>query len=407
MNLSAPVLRAKDAPDLGTFDWADPFRLVDQLSEEERMIAESARSFAEEVLQPRVIAAYREERVDPGIFREMGKMGLLGTTIPEEYGGLGSNYVSYGLVAREIERVDSGYRSMMSVQSSLVMYPIYAYGSEEQRRKYLPGLASGELIGCFGLTEPDAGSDPAGMKTRAARTDTGYRLSGSKMWISNSPIADVFVVWAKSDAHDGKIRGFVLEKGMKGLSAPKIGGKLSLRASVTGEIVMEDVEVGEEALLPNVQGLKGPFGCLNRARYGIAWGVMGAAEFCWHAARRYGLDRRQFNRPLAQTQLFQLKLANMQTEIALGCQAALRVGRLMDEANAAPEMISLIKRNNCGKALEIARHARDMHGGNGISEEFQVIRHMVNLETVNTYEGTHDVHALILGRAQTGLQAFF
>jgi len=407
MTLSAPVLRAKDAPDLGTFDWADPFRLVDQLSEEERMIAESARSFAEDVLQPRVIAAYREERVDPEIFREMGKMGLLGTTIPEEYGGLGSNYVSYGLVAREIERVDSGYRSMMSVQSSLVMYPIYAYGSEEQRRKYLPGLASGELIGCFGLTEPDAGSDPAGMKTRAVRTDTGYRLSGSKMWISNSPIADVFVVWAKSDAHDGKIRGFVLEKGMKGLSAPKIGGKLSLRASVTGEIVMDGVEVGEDALLPNVQGLKGPFGCLNRARYGIAWGVMGAAEFCWHAARRYGLERRQFNRPLAQTQLFQLKLANMQTEIALGCQAALRVGRLMDEANAAPEMISLIKRNNCGKALEIARHARDMHGGNGISEEFQVIRHMVNLETVNTYEGTHDVHALILGRAQTGLQAFF
>ena len=407
MTLSAPVLRAKDAPDLGTFDWADPFRLVDQLSEEERMIAESARSFAEDVLQPRVIAAYREERVDPEIFREMGKMGLLGTTIPEEYGGLGSNYVSYGLVAREIERVDSGYRSMMSVQSSLVMYPIYAYGSEEQRRKYLPGLASGELIGCFGLTEPDAGSDPAGMKTRAVRTDTGYRLSGSKMWISNSPIADVFVVWAKSDAHDGKIRGFVLEKGMKGLSAPKIGGKLSLRASVTGEIVMDGVEVGEDALLPNVQGLKGPFGCLNRARYGIAWGVMGAAEFCWHAARRYGLERRQFNRPLAQTQLFQLKLANMQTEIALGCQAALRVGRLMDEANAAPEMISLIKRNNCGKALEIARHARDMHGGNGISEEFQVIRHMVNLETVNTYEGTHDVHALILGRALTGLQAFF
>ena len=315
--------------------------------------------------------------------------------------------MSYGLVAREIERVDSGYRSMMSVQSSLVMYPIYAYGSEEQRRKYLPGLASGELIGCFGLTEPDAGSDPAAMKTRAEKTDGGYRLTGTKMWISNSPIADVFVVWAKSDAHDGRIRGFVLDKGMAGLSAPKVGGKLSLRASVTGEIVMDGVEVGEEALLPNVQGLKGPFGCLNRARYGIAWGVMGAAEFCWHAARQYGLDRRQFNRPLAQTQLFQLKLANMQTEIALGTEAALRVGRLMDEAKAAPEMISLIKRNNCGKALEIARHARDMHGGNGISEEFQVIRHMVNLETVNTYEGTHDVHALILGRAQTGLQAFF
>ncbi len=407
MNVEAPTLRAKDAPDLDSFEWSDPFRLADQLSEEERMIAESARSFAQEVLQPRVIDAYREERVDPDIFREMGQMGLLGTTIPEEYGGLGSNYVSYGLVAREIERVDSGYRSMMSVQSSLVMYPIYAYGSEEQRRKYLPGLASGDLIGCFGLTEPDAGSDPAGMKTRAVRIDGGYRLSGSKMWISNSPIADVFVVWAKSEAHDGKIRGFVLEKGMKGLSAPKIGGKLSLRASVTGEIVMDGVEVPESALLPNVQGLKGPFGCLNRARYGIAWGVMGAAEFCWHAARRYGLERRQFNRPLAQTQLFQLKLANMQTEIALGLQACLRVGRLMDEANAAPEMISLIKRNNCGKALEIARHARDMHGGNGISEEFQVIRHMVNLETVNTYEGTHDVHALILGRAQTGLQAFF
>ena len=407
MNANTPTLRAKDAPDLNSFEWSDPFRLSDQLSEEERMIAESARTFAQESLQPRVIDAYREERVEPEIFREMGQMGLLGTTIPEEYGGLGSSYVSYGLVAREIERVDSGYRSMMSVQSSLVMYPIYAYGSEEQRRKYLPGLASGELIGCFGLTEPDAGSDPAAMKTRAVRTETGYRLTGSKMWISNSPIADVFVIWAKSEAHDGKIRGFVLEKGMAGLSAPKVGGKLSLRASVTGEIVMDGVEVPESALLPNVQGLKGPFGCLNRARYGIAWGVMGAAEFCWHASRQYGLDRKQFNRPLAQTQLFQLKLANMQTEIALGLQAALRVGRLMDEANAAPEMISLIKRNNCGKALEIARHARDMHGGNGISEEFQVIRHMVNLETVNTYEGTHDVHALILGRAQTGLQAFF
>ncbi|MBW4975033.1 acyl-CoA dehydrogenase [Roseovarius mucosus] len=407
MNANTPTLRAKDAPDLNSFDWADPFRLNDQLSEEERMIAASARTFAQEVLQPRVIAAYREERVDPDLFKEMGQMGLLGTTIPEEYGGLGANYVTYGLVAREIERVDSGYRSMMSVQSSLVMYPIYAYGSEEQRRKYLPGLASGDLIGCFGLTEPDAGSDPAGMKTRAVRTTGGYRLTGSKMWISNSPIADVFVVWAKSEAHDGKIRGFILEKGMKGLSAPKVGGKLSLRASVTGEIVMDNVEVPESALLPNVQGLKGPFGCLNRARYGIAWGVMGSAEFCWHASRQYGLDRKQFNRPLAQTQLFQLKLANMQTEITLGLQAALRVGRLMDEANAAPEMISMIKRNNCGKALEIARHARDMHGGNGISEEFQVIRHMVNLETVNTYEGTHDVHALILGRAQTGLQAFF
>ncbi|MEB8386115.1 acyl-CoA dehydrogenase [Rhodobacteraceae bacterium KMM 6894] len=402
-----PALKAKDAPDLSSFDWEDPFRLNDQLEEDERMIAESARTFAQEKLQPRIIKAYAEETVAPELFAEMGEMGLLGTTIPEEYGGLGGNYVSYGLVAREIERVDSGYRSMMSVQSSLVMYPIYAYGSEEQRQKYLPKLASGEFIGCFGLTEPDAGSDPAGMKTRAEKTADGYRITGSKMWISNSPIADVFVIWAKSDAHDGKIRGFVLEKGMKGLSAPKIAGKLSLRASVTGEIVMKDVEVGEDALLPHVEGLKGPFGCLNRARYGIAWGVMGSAEFCWHASRQYGLDRHQFRKPLAQTQLFQLKLANMQTEITLGLQAALRVGRLMDEANAAPEMISLIKRNNCGKALEIARHSRDMHGGNGISQDFQVIRHMMNLETVNTYEGTHDVHALILGRAQTGLQAFF
>ncbi len=407
MSLDAPRIKAKDAPDLGNFDWQDPFRLNDQLDEDERMIAESARSFAQEKLQPRVIRAYAEETVAPELFVEMGEMGLLGTTIPEEYGGLGGGYVGYGLVAREIERVDSGYRSMMSVQSSLVMYPIYAYGSEEQRRKYLPGLAAGTLIGCFGLTEPDAGSDPSGMKTRAEKIDGGYRITGSKMWISNSPIADVFVIWAKSDAHDGKIRGFVLDKGMTGLSAPTITGKQSLRASVTGEIVMKGVEVGEDALLPNVEGLKGPFGCLNRARYGIAWGVMGAAEFCWHGARQYGLDRQQFRKPLAQTQLFQLKLANMQTEITLGLQAALRVGRLMDDANAAPEMISLIKRNNCGKALDIARMARDMHGGNGISEEFQVIRHMMNLETVNTYEGTHDVHALILGRAQTGLQAFF
>ena len=407
MSLDHPTIRDKDKPDLSSFDWADPFLLDDQLEEDERLIAQSARSFAQQTLQPRVIDAYAGETTDTEIFREMGEMGLLGTTIPEEYGGLGAGYVSYGLVAREIERVDSGYRSMMSVQSSLVMYPIYAYGSEDQRRKYLPGLASGALIGCFGLTEADAGSDPAAMKTRAVKTETGYRISGAKMWISNAPIADVFVVWAKSDAHDGKIRGFVLEKGMKGLSAPKIEGKQSLRASVTGEIVMEDVEVGEEALLPGVQGLKGPFGCLNRARYGIAWGVMGAAEFCWQGARQYGLDRKQFNRPLAQTQLFQKKLADMQTEIALGLQAALRVGRLMDAAQAAPEMISLIKRNNCGKALDIARMARDMHGGNGISQEFQVMRHMVNLETVNTYEGTHDVHALILGRAQTGLQAFF
>jgi glutaryl-CoA dehydrogenase len=401
------ALKPKDAPDLSRFDWEDAFRMEDQLTEEERMLRDGARAYAQEKLLPRVTEAYREEKTDPAIFREMGEMGLLGVTVPEEYGGLGASYVAYGLIAREVERVDSGYRSMMSVQSSLVMYPIYAYGSEEQRRKYLPKLASGEYIGCFGLTEPDAGSDPAGMKTRATKTASGYVLNGSKMWISNAPIADVFVVWAKSEAHGGKIRGFVLEKGMKGLSAPKIGGKLSLRASITGEIVMDNVEVGEEALLPDVEGLKGPFGCLNRARYGISWGVMGAAEACFHAARRYGLDRKQFNRPLAQTQIFQLKLANMLTEINLGLQASLRVGRLMDEANAAPEMISIVKRNNCGKALEIARHARDMHGGNGIQEDFHVMRHMVNLETVNTYEGTHDVHALILGRAITGLQAFF
>lgn len=407
MNAAPPSLKKKDQPDLGSFSWDDPFRLEDQLSEDERLIRDSARAYAQEKLQTRVVEAFEEESVEPEIFREMGEMGLLGTTIPEEYGGLGAGYVTYGLVAREVERVDSGYRSMMSVQSSLVMYPIYAYGSEEQRKKYLPKLSTGEWIGCFGLTEPDAGSDPAGMKTRAEKTDAGYRITGTKMWISNSPIADVFVIWAKSDAHDGKIRGFVLEKGMSGLSAPKIQRKLSLRASVTGEIVMEGVEVGEDALLPHVQGLKGPFGCLNRARYGIAWGVMGSAELCWHAARQYGLDRKQFNKPLAQTQLFQKKLADMQTEIAFGIQGALRVGRLMDDAQASPEMISIIKRNNCGKALDIARLARDMHGGNGISQEFQVIRHMVNLETVNTYEGTHDVHALILGRAQTGLQAFF
>ncbi|WP_323764646.1 acyl-CoA dehydrogenase [Marinovum sp.] len=405
--LDVTPLKPKDAPDLGRFDWSDPLRLSGQLTEEERMVAEAARAYASEKLAPRVIEAYEKETVAPELFAEMGEMGLLGTTIPEAYGGIGAGYVTYGLVAREIERIDSGYRSMMSVQSSLVMYPIYAYGTEEQRQKYLPGLAKGELIGCFGLTEPDAGSDPGGMKTRAQKIDGGYRLTGTKMWISNAPIADVFVVWAKSDAHDGKIKGFVLEKGAKGLSAPKIGKKLSLRTSVTGEIVLDGVEVGEDALLPNVSGLKGPFGCLNRARYGIAWGVMGAAEFCWHAARGYGLDRQQFGKPLAGTQLFQKKLADMQTEITLGLQAALQVGRLMDEANAAPEMISLIKRNNCGKALDIARMARDMHGGNGISGEFQVIRHMVNLETVNTYEGTHDVHALILGRAQTGLQAFF
>jgi glutaryl-CoA dehydrogenase len=405
--IARPKLKPKDAPDLGRFDWEDAFRLDDQLTEEERMLRDGARAYAQEKLQPRVTAAYREEATDPAIFREMGEMGLLGVTVPEEYGGLGASYVAYGLIAREVERVDSGYRSMMSVQSSLVMYPIYAYGTEAQRLKYLPKLASGEWIGCFGLTEPDAGSDPAGMKTTAKKTANGYVLNGAKMWISNAPIADVFVVWAKSDAHGGKIRGFVLDKGMKGLTAPKIGGKLSLRASITGEIVMKDVEVGEDALLPYVEGLKGPFGCLNRARYGISWGVLGAAEFCMQAARQYGLDRKQFGKPIAQTQLYQLKLANMMTDISLGLQGSLRVGRLLDEANAAPEMISIVKRNNCGKALEIARWSRDMHGGNGIQEDFQIMRHMVNLETVNTYEGTHDVHALILGRAVTGLQAFF
>jgi glutaryl-CoA dehydrogenase len=399
-------LKPKDAPDLGHFDWEDALRLESQLTEDERMMRDAARAYAQDKLQPRVIAAYRDEVTDPEIFREMGEMGLLGVTVPEEFGGIGASYVSYGLIAREVERVDSGYRSMMSVQSSLVMYPIYAYGSDEQRRKYLPKLATGEWIGCFGLTEPDAGSDPGGMKTVARKTEGVYVLSGSKTWISNSPIADVFVVWAKSEAHGGKIRGFVLEKGMKGLSAPKIGGKLSLRASITGEIVMDGVEVGEDALLPGVEGLKGPFGCLNRARYGISWGVLGAAEFCFHAARQYGLDRKQFGRPLANTQLYQLKLANMLTEITLGLQASLRVGRLMDEAEAAPEMISIVKRNNCGKALEIARLARDMHGGNGIQEDYQIMRHAANLETVNTYEGTHDVHALILGRGITGLQAF-
>lgn len=401
------TLKAKDAPDLNRFNYEDPFMLESQLSEEERMLRDAANSYAQDKLQPRVISAFRDEQTDAEIFREMGEMGLLGVTIPEEYGGIGASYVSYGLVAREVERVDSGYRSMMSVQSSLVMYPIYAYGSEPQRKKYLPKLASGEWIGCFGLTEPDAGSDPSGMKTTAKKTNNGYVLSGTKMWISNSPIADVFVIWAKSEAHGGKIRGFVLDKGMKGLSAPRVGGKLSLRASITGEIVMDGVEVDDDALLPNVEGLKGPFGCLNRARYGISWGVLGAAEFCMEAARQYGLDRKQFGKPLAQTQLHQLKLANMLTEISLGMQASLRVGRLLDEAQAAPEMISIIKRNNCGKALDIARMSRDMHGGNGISEEFQIMRHMVNLETVNTYEGTHDIHALIIGRSITGLQAFF
>lgn len=403
---AARTLSAKDRPDLSSFAWDDPFLIDHALSDEERMIRDAAHTYAQDKLQPRVADAFEKEETDPAIFRELGELGLLGATLPDRYGGASASYVSYGLIAREIERVDSGYRSMMSVQSSLVIYPIYAYGSDEQREKYLPRLAAGELIGCFGLTEPDAGSDPGGMKTRAEKTPTGYRLSGSKMWISNSPIADVFVIWARSDAHGGKIRGFVLEKGMPGLSAPKIKNKLSLRASITGEIVMDAVEVGEDALLPYVEGLKGPFGCLNRARYGIAWGVMGAAEFCWHAARQYGLDRKQFGKPLAQTQLFQKKLADMQTEIGLGLQGALRVGRLMDEGRAAPEMISIMKRNNCGKALDIARLARDMHGGNGISGEFHVIRHMINLETVNTYEGAHDVHALILGRAQTGLQAF-
>ena len=400
-------IHAGFGPDLGPFDWADPMRLEDQLSEDERMLRDAAAAFAQDKLAPIVTAANREATVDPSIFAQMGEIGLLGLTVPEEYGGLGASYVTYGLVAREVERIDSGYRSMMSVQSSLVMYPIHAYGSEEQRIKYLPGLAAGSLIGCFGLTEPDAGSDPSGMKTVARKTATGYSLTGSKMWISNSPIADVFVIWAKSEDHGGKIRGFILEKGMTGLSAPKIGGTLSLRASVTGEIVMDNVQVGDDALLPNVQGLKGPFGCLNRARYGISWGVMGAAEACWHAARSYGLDRKQFGKPLAQTQLFQKKLADMQTNITLGLQGSLQVGRLMDQGKAAPEMISMMKRSNCGKALDIARMARDMHGGNGISEDFHVMRHMVNLETVNTYEGTQDVHALILGRAQTGLQAFF
>ncbi|HLL30302.1 MAG TPA: acyl-CoA dehydrogenase [Allosphingosinicella sp.] len=391
---------------IGRFDWEDAFALDAQLSDEERLVRDTAHSYAQEKLQPRVTEAFLEESFDRAIMSEMGELGLLGATIPSEYGGAGLNYVSYGLVAREVERVDSGYRSAMSVQSSLVMYPIHAYGSEEQKRKWLPGLASGELIGCFGLTEPDAGSDPGGMRTRAQKIEGGYRLSGSKMWITNSPIADVFVVWAKSDAHDGRIRGFLLEKGMKGLSAPKIGMKLSLRASITGEVVMDGVEVPEEALLPNVSGLKGPFGCLNRARYGIAWGSMGAAEACYHAARSYTLDRKQFGRPLAATQLVQMKLANMITEITLGLQAALRVGRRMDEGELIPETISLIKRNNVGKALEIARIARDMHGGNGISAEFQVMRHAANLETVNTYEGTHDVHGLILGRAITGISAF-
>jgi glutaryl-CoA dehydrogenase len=392
--------------EMGRFDWQDPFGLESQLTDEEQMVQTAARDYAQGELLPRVTSAFLEERFDREIMSEMGALGLLGPTIPETYGGAGLGYVAYGLVAREVERIDSGYRSAMSVQSSLVMHPIHAYGTEEQRRKYLPRLASGEWIGCFGLTEPDAGSDPGGMRTRAEKVDGGYRLTGTKMWITNSPIADVMVVWAKSDAHGGGIKGFVLERGMKGLSTPKIEGKLSLRASITGEIVMDGVEVGENALLPEVQGLRGPFGCLNRARYGIAWGTMGAAEACMHAARQYTLDRAQFGRPLAATQLVQLKLANMETEIALGLQAALRCGRMFDEGTLSPEAISIIKRNNCGKALDIARVARDMHGGNGISAEFHVLRHAINLETVNTYEGTHDVHGLILGRAITGIAAF-
>ncbi len=389
-----------------SMQWEDPFLLDAQLSEDEKLIRDSARAYCQDKLQPRVISAFREERFDREIMSEMGELGLLGPTIPEEYGGPGVNHVAYGLVAREVERVDSGYRSAMSVQSSLVMHPIYAYGDEAQKKKWLPRLATGELVGCFGLTEPDHGSDPGGMKTRAVKVDGGYLLSGSKMWITNSPISDLAVVWAKSDAHDNKIKGFVVERGTKGFSTPKIEGKLSLRSSVTGEIVLDEAFVPDENLLPNVAGLGGPFGCLNKARYGIAWGVLGAAEFCWHAARQYTLDRKQFGRPLAANQLIQKKLADMQTEIALGLQACLRAGRMMDDGSWSPEVISLIKRNNCGKALDIARVARDMHGGNGISDEFQVIRHMVNLETVNTYEGTHDVHALILGRAQTGIQAF-
>ena len=386
------------------FNWEDPLGLEAELTEEERMVRDSARGFAQDYLMPRVVEAWREEKHDPNIFREMGKLGLLGATIPEEYGGAGLGYVCYGPIAREVERVDSGYRSMMSVQSSLVMFPIYAYGTEAQRRKFLPKLASGEMVGCFGLTEPDYGSDPGSMVTRAEKVAGGYKLNGAKTWISNSPIADIAVVWAKLD---NVIRGFVVERGASGFSTPKIEGKLSLRSSVTGEIVLADCVIPEDNLLPNVKGLAGPFGCLNNARYGIAWGAMGAAEFCWHAARQYVLDRKQFGRPLAANQLIQKKLADMQTEIALGLQGALRVGRMLEQGKAAPPSISLMKRNNCGKALDIARAARDMHGGNGISEEYHVMRVVSNLETVNTYEGTHDIHALILGRAQTGIQAFF
>ncbi len=402
-SISEPLGKPKTK---AVFDWADPFGLNAQLSQEERMVRDTAKAFADQKLMPRIIDAFREEKTDIDIFREMGALGLLGITVNENYGGAGMSHVCYGLVAREVERIDSGYRSMLSVQSSLVMHPIESFGSEAQKQRYLPKLATGELIGCFGLTEADAGSDPGSMRTTARKTKTGYVLNGSKMWISNAPISDVFVIWAKSDAHEGKIKGFILEKGMRGLTADPIKGKLSLRASITGSISMDEVEVPEDALLPNVEGLKGPFSCLNKARYGISWGVMGAAEFCWHAARNYTLERKQFDRPLAANQLIQLKLADMQTEIGIGLQSVLRVGRMLDESTCAPELISLVKRNSCGKALAVARTARDMHGGNGISEEYHIMRHLMNLETVNTYEGTHDVHALILGRAQTGLQAF-
>jgi len=404
MSSNTPFI-ARSRP--ANFNWEDPFFLEDQLTEQERMIRDTAKAYCQDKLIPRIIEANRNEVFHRKIMNEMGELGLLGSTIPEEFGGVGANYTSYGLVAREVERVDSGYRSAMSVQSSLVMHPIFAYGNDQQRNKYLPKLASGELVGCFGLTEPDHGSDPAGMLTRAKQVDGGYLVSGAKNWITNSPIADVFIIWAKSDSHDNKIKGFILERGMKGLESPKIEGKFSLRASTTGMIQMDEVFVPEENILPNVSGLAGPFGCLNRARYGIAWGTMGAAEFCWHAARQYTLDRKQFGRPLAQTQLIQKKLADMQTEISLGLQGCLRMGRLFDEHKVSAELISLMKRNNCGKTLDIARTSRDMHGGNGVSDEYGVIRHVMNLEAVNTYEGTHDVHALILGRAQTGLQAFF
>ncbi len=399
MNAPIPPGKVK-----ASFNWADPLLLDQQLTEDERMVREAAQAYCQEKLLPRVLEAFRHEKTDPAIFTEMGALGLLGPTIPTEYGGAGLNYVCYGLIAREVERVDSGYRSMMSVQSSLVMVPINEFGSEAQKKKYLPKLATGEWIGCFGLTEPNHGSDPAGMLTRAKAVNGGYSLSGSKMWISNSPIADVFVVWAKTD--DGEIRGFILEKGMKGLSAPAIHGKFGLRASITGEIVMDNVEVSEDQLLPKVKGLKGPFTCLNSARFGIAWGALGAAEDCWHRARQYVMDRNQFGRPLAANQLIQKKLADMQTEITMGLQGCLRLGRMKDEGTASPEITSIMKRNSCGKSLDIARMARDMLGGNGISDEFGIIRHMVNLEVVNTYEGTHDIHALILGRAQTGIQAF-